>query len=995
MGDIAHVEVADNAQLQQRLMALIEQAQARDPLAPVTLVVDSPAQGWALRRQLVRARSVGSGLANLRTVTVTELLGELAPATGVTVPGSADDVLRAAVTEATLRAQTGPLAASRDHPETAVRLGALADQLAWCALDPETVDAMTAESVSLTARAAVAFAAQARAAVAVELREPDWPRVCTAIVEHLGGDPGRAGLLGTVLVAAGRLPNPVREVLGVLSDSTTVVRVRVDPGRLPIEAQVVSYPDPATESAMAVRLVAEAILDGTAPDRIAVLYSSPLPYARLLEDAFAAARIEWHGPTGRTLQATAVARHLAALLAMAAARTTDQSGITRPLLMRWLALGGIHAGSSYAPTGAFRSLIRQEGLFGDAANWLAHLRAIAVAHAEADPDDDAPDRHRSHLAPYAEPLVDLIARLDDDLRAIATADTWTQLGGSLWSALEAFHLQGGWWQARTAESATVDAVRSVLQESLPAIDVLREWGGHPSMSPRAADVAQILSRTLSSRRGRHGASSVGVHVGPVGSARGLTFDRLVLVGASDGLLPPVRGDDPLLPDDLRLALRRHADDLPRSVEAEEAIGADVRALASACGSCVATFSRGALPGKAVGLPSRYLGPVKPPMVGSARGALRELPPPVTSADLAIRAGIGDAVPPAELTARVASIDAWAHPGPGKHFGAVGTPDGRAAWTMRGLTLSASGIEQFLHCPYHFFVQRVLGLSTDEYQDEVDTMAPSDMGSMLHRAFERLVVDSAERGALPGYGEAWPDSALADLQAHVREEVAAAQALGLTGWRPAWDRSFGIVMTSLPAFLTVDHEKVRSDPPTRPESAERSFGFDGDPVVEFPVTDDIVVRLRGSIDRVDVAEDPRTIGVVDYKSGRSSGFAAKLGAPDRHGNAGSREKVQDLVYDVAARALFPDAELVEVRFLFVPNGGKDPEVVRPTHDADRAASLRDILQRMERAGATGTFTPTPSGGRDYCPVCTRLGRRALIVSGSDPDPDLAEAEGDDS
>ena len=161
-------------------------------------------------------------------------------------------------------------------------------------------------------------------------------------------------------------------------------------------------------------------------------------------------------------------------------------------------------------------------------------------------------------------------------------------------------------------------------------------------------------------------------------------------------------------------------------------------------------------------------------------------------------------------------------------------------------------------------------------------------------------------------------------------------------------------------------------------------------MEFKVTKDVVVRLRGSIDRVDRSDDGSVVGVVDYKSNRSSGFAEKLGKPKKDGTPRQRQKVQDLVYDVAARVLYPDAQRIDVHFLFVPNAGEGPTVVTPTHDADRAHVLGDLLLRLQTAAQTGTFLPTPQGTRDYCPVCKRLGRRAVIVSGKVPSEDEEES-----
>ena len=93
-------------------------------------------------------------------------------------------------------------------------------------------------------------------------------------------------------------------------------------------------------------------------------------------------------------------------------------------------------------------------------------------------------------------------------------------------------------------------------------------------------------------------------------------------------------------------------------------------------------------------------------------------------------------------------------------------------------LSASGVEGFLHCRVHFFVQRVLGIATDEFEDEIDTMAPKDLGTMLHSAFERLV-EQSQRRTLPDFGGAWPESALGDLRTWVDGGDVALQA-GLTG-----------------------------------------------------------------------------------------------------------------------------------------------------------------------------------------------------------------------
>jgi ATP-dependent helicase/nuclease subunit B len=977
MGEVATIQVADNAELQHVVRAEIARAQGADPLAPVTVVVDFAAQGWALRRQLAESAPPGSGMANVRAMTLPELMSALGDGSTPAGPAGADPLLEAAVVEALVRAETGPLSASADHPETALRLAALADELAWCRLEPDELDGLASRGVSPTARAAIGFVARARPALESALGTTSWPRAADALCAGLATETAATGAaeLGPVIVTCARVPASVLDVLAVLAGHTPVTRVVLSPEDAPIPARVLDFPDPATETAFAVRLAAAAIGAGSCPGRVAILYSVDSPYARLLERALDDAGIAWHGPTGETLRSTTVARCLFALVDLAAARVDGSSGITRPLLMRLLGLGHLSDGPAPVSPGAARALVRQEGLFGDAGQWLGHLAAVGSA-AAVDPDDpdEALPRHVNRLAPHAHPLATLIRALDTALGRIVAAGTWSDLGASLWSALESFHLHGTWWTVRPDDAAAVDVVRALLLEGFPTVDAL----GSQAPEPSAAGAAQTLDRALAARRGRHGASSAGVHVGPVSSSRGLVFDHVIIVGASDGLLPPVRGEDPLLPDAARLHVRRDPDDLPRSFELEGLMARDVRAVAVAAGSCTALLSRGALPGRAVGLPSRYLPSADPDRVASTRASLMREPAPLAPADIAERAALAGGSPDDALRARIDSIAAWAIPEPSPHFGALHV-DG-AVWSLDDRDLSASGIEQFLHCPYHFFVQRILGFSTDEYADTVDTIAPNDMGTLLHSAFERFVEQSRLDGTLPEAGQAWPDSALVDLRRLIDIEVDAAVRTGLTGWRPAWERSYGVVVSSLPGFLEVDALEVRGEPPTAPARAEQAFGFDGDPVVEFRVSDDVAVRLRGSIDRVDLSADGRIVGVVDYKSGRSSGFAEKLGKPKRDGTPRERQKVQDLVYDAAARVLYPGADRVDVHFLFVPNGGERPAVVTPTHDQDRAVVLRELLLRLESAGQSGTFLPTPQGTRDYCPVCTRLGRRAVIVSG---------------
>ena len=359
--------------------------------------------------------------------------------------------------------------------------------------------------------------------------------------------------------------------------------------------------------------------------------------------------------------------------------------------------------------------------------------------------------------------------------------------------------------------------------------------------------------------------------------------------------------------------------------------------------------------------------------------------------MAVRALLAepDAIPEA-LERAVDAARAARRAGFDRHHGNLTGVRG-PVWDITDRPLSASAIESFLHCPYHFFVQRVLGVTTDTAVDEIDVITPRDLGTLLHSALENLVTTAQREGWVPGPGELWPPGAEAALRGLFDSLVADAKARGLTGWEPSWAATYDRIVATFGPMLLLDAAEVRSDPATAPSAAELGFGGAGEPVVTIEV-DGARVLLRGVIDRADLAADGRSAGIVDYKSGSSAKFSGALGKPKSKGVVPERTKVQDLVYDAAARALFPGATDVVVRFLFVPDDGV-PTVITADHVPDRSALLRELLATMGTAGRQGRFAPRPRGATDYCPVCGLLGRRAISVAREVSDADAAGEEVD--
>ncbi|MEI8084415.1 MAG: PD-(D/E)XK nuclease family protein, partial [Actinomycetes bacterium] len=498
-------------------------------------------------------------------------------------------------------------------------------------------------------------------------------------------------------------------------------------------------------------------------DRVAIAYSSAHPYVSLLTHELAEADIGWHGPSDTSLDSTALARSLSVILEMADVVRSGGPAVNRAQLIRWLSIGHVFLDGELVASGRLKSLIRSNGLFGDASNWRDHLQALAVNSPTEDElvdddDDQQRARARSRLAnaQSAALLVRLIDQLTEVVSAVAAARSYQDLAARSWSALSQFHLCGRWWQGDPAERQACQRITELLNDEVPALDSFTELGSDP------AELGILLTRDLAGRRGRHGQSGTGIHVGSLTSMTGLVFDQVVIVGAAEGMLPPVAHEDPLLPDDARAMLRGRPDDLRLATDLSVRHG---RAYASALtpgGESAVTWPRGALPGGAVGQPSRFLpahsGKTEDQRVRSRRAAFADgMPRPATDTDLAVRtvmcSGELMAAQQAKPTA-VAQMVAL-RPEFGIHFGDLSAPAVAAAvWNVQLRPLSATAIEAFIHCPYHFFVQRVLGINTDEVVDEIDVIAPRDFGTLLHTALEEFVNAARTEGWLPDAGQPW-------------------------------------------------------------------------------------------------------------------------------------------------------------------------------------------------------------------------------------------------
>jgi ATP-dependent helicase/nuclease subunit B len=971
--------VHSNAELQEAVLEQIHVAQTVEPLAPVTLIVPSGSSAWLFRRQLARRLPSGRALVNVNAVTAMDFLNNCAVACGLNPVESGDTVVRAAVVEGALRSVGGELGVSAEHPETAVRLGRLMDDLRWCALSPEAVENLRGTAAP-TAQQALEFIAGVRAQVSDVTGETDVcdlaARVLNAIRDNAEARRGVAAF-GTLILVSQHLPSPVWDV--VTGTGLPIHRIRLSKVEEPLPAVVEGCPDPATEVAVAVRYAGEALASGVSADQIAIVFSTASPYAGLLEDALRDAGITWNGPTARTLRETLLARRVDALLQMAE-ELKKGAGILRSSLMRWLALKPAKADEGETPSNIYRNLIRSEGLYGDARRWAPTLEGIQEKADELvllGPVEELDHRDRALVrnGANAGQLSAAIQELESYLQPLVNAQTWQDIAQALSAAIDRYSFKGP--STLPTERTSQEVLNTLLSNSLPLIDAQLNAKSSQHLQPSPETLRALIDRQMDQRRSQHGETSVGIHVGTVASTRALTFDSLIFVGAADGLLPSARNTNPLLSDPVRIRLRRSRADAPTVSEQEEAVDLDISAVGLAAKSLIALFPRGSVPGRGIDQPSRYFKVIADEAARirfrSAAQALDEGPPPLSDGDIAIRNQMAQNTIDPDLSHVGIALDAWSRPRFGPFFGHISTTDGSPAWKLNGQTLSASAIESFLHCPHGFFVEKMLGFSTDSFEDEIDEIAPSDLGKLLHATFEDLITCATVEGWLPGPGEQWPSGTEVKLAELFDSRARAAEEKGLTGWGPAWRAKKKIVVDSIPDFLKVDFQ-LRSDPPMAPGEAEVKFGFQNQPEVPFEVAPETTVFLRGAIDRLDISPDQKMARVIDYKSGKSSNFTSGLKKTVENG----KSKIQDLVYSAAIQRLRPDIERILVSFLFVPNEGRVESVDAPP-DIDPTEALRTLLMTLNTAVVNGYFPTETTGSMDYCAVCRALGTSARLVT----------------
>ncbi len=340
------------------------------------------------------------------------------------------------------------------------------------------------------------------------------------------------------------------------------------------------------------------------------------------------------------------------------------------------------------------------------------------------------------------------------------------------------------------------------------------------------ELFRFFTLLLRERRLRPGSVGDGVVVARPRELVGARFARLVIMGADAGVFPAAEGQRSLLDEAMRTKLNR-------------ALG--VRLLA-----------RAPLTGRAGLRPE-----ARDLWLWMELLAVAEEELVVTFAE-AEREGLGTSEVLAELLRSLGdgaerAVVRWRKPSVQGSNLRVASPLDDDARTkihkaLRERVFSASAIDQLGVCAFKFFASSLLRLGEEQRLDL--GVSPADLGTLVHKALERVYAEVSATGGLAN-ARRDPEDAIKRARvalARVPHPLSSHPALRKAAWALAEERAL--------AVLRSDLEKEDA---LEPLALEYRFGGSG----EAPPLELCGLRVRGAVDRIDRGGDE--VVAIDYKN----------------------------------------------------------------------------------------------------------------------------------
>jgi len=302
------------------------------------------------------------------------------------------------------------------------------------------------------------------------------------------------------------------------------------------------------EIQLAVHEALGAVAGGCAPEEIALVARSLEPYAAAIETAFRDRGLNWTSSLTVPLGRQPIVRDFLLLLEVVAERFPRRATATllRSPRVRWTNLPGVER----APSGDLAERwSRKARIIGGLDEWSEVLSDWAERLGDSgrqSGDDDISRRERAReRADEARRIATALRTLND--RVESSSCRWSEHSKRLRALLDQlFELE-----ARDADRSATEGLRTLFDEMASLESVIGEtddipFGRMRSWLEEAAQASQFAP--WSRDRG-------GIRVLDAMQFRGLTFERVFLLGMNSGVFPRRSREDPVLGDRPRRLLR--------------------------------------------------------------------------------------------------------------------------------------------------------------------------------------------------------------------------------------------------------------------------------------------------------------------------------------------------------------------------------------------------------------------------------------------------------
>lgn len=906
------------------LAIIISQIQAKDPLAPVTVLVPSHASGRDVANFLGRTLNAGAGSAGIKALTLKDLAGDLiADEPGINGRRPLLPVLRLGAVTKVLTDDPGLFKDVADQPATARAIAKTAELL---------------DAVPTAAGPAVPGLMQEVRRIHGAAKQSLGSKWYTdheafALAGRKLGTSTVTRRLGTVIgFMLGTETRPAEASFRGRLEETGMQHIRAS-GSVEGGTTIRTASDADDEVRAVVRLVVEKLAGGTPGHRIGIFHSADQPYAALLTQRLSQAGVTFVGPSSHRLTDSPLARGLLQLL-----KLDPQLPDTRAIL-------NIHAEGT---------LFWQEQKLPSSA---VCERLYANPPAEEDTKVKDSARHAFHLEDFGI-LRSFIAALALRIGRIHTAATWSDVSNELVLLLDGF--MGPRTATERPEKTAAREALTVAASELRHLDLV-------GPAPRPSLIQSAMEDAITSKGGWTGKSGTGVVIGCYADAVARDLDVLFLLGAAEGLAPARIREDPLLPDSVRALM---GGGLPSVEQRAEATKEQFFAALATGSERTITSPRGDLRGSGSYQISRWI-TARPghenELQSFAHGIENSAPTvaalPPTAQEWRLRRILTAEERTAALRDDTALQRALAaardrrdgifsrfNGNLGAHAGAIVDPE---------KALSPTRLEDWVTSPFSYFLKHVLKVNILEDAALEVQISPQERGTLVHQILEDYVRSITKDGLPPS------SDRLMELA-----DAAFAQFANPAWLSHVWERNQAMIRQDLARVLEDDNERFADGWSYLAEEA--SFGpedTDSYPPVELALEDGTVVRFRGKVDRIDAHIDGR-VRVIDYKTGKVSDKYKALG---KHPTAeGTRYQLP--VYGLFAQTLRTSASPVAAEYWFISKAGNFEKIGYTVTD-EVMEQLRTDAALIISALRNGVFPPRPESDR-YVNFTTLMGAPEL-------------------